>query len=127
MDISMVLNPYLLTKVDQGVQIIIKPMFGKDWNIIIEYINNKSSFFFDDSGYDTWIIPDPSVLILITNYQFLLSFLINSITRFIKFIDHSINYLLPPFYIFNKIYFVYSMSHLVYIYINNCLTAETVL
>jgi hypothetical protein len=30
MDISMVLNPYLLTKVDQGVQIIIKPMFGKD-------------------------------------------------------------------------------------------------
>lgn len=49
-------------------------MFGKDWNIIIEYINNKSNFFFDASGYDTWIIPDPSVLILITNYQFWLSF-----------------------------------------------------
>ena len=49
-------------------------MFGKDWNIIIEYINNKSNFFFDASGCDTLIIPDPSVLILITNYQFWLSF-----------------------------------------------------
>jgi hypothetical protein len=57
--------------VDQGVQTIINPMFGKDWNSIIEYINNKPSFFFDTSCCDTWIIPDPSVLIAISNSPFL--------------------------------------------------------
>jgi len=56
--------------VDQGVQTIVNPMFGKDWNSIIEYINNKPSFFFDTSCCDTWIIPDPSVLIAISNSPF---------------------------------------------------------
>jgi hypothetical protein len=74
MDISMVPNPDLLTKVDQGIQTITNPMFGKDWNTIIEYINNKPSFFFDAPGCDTWIIPDPSILTLISNSQFLPSF-----------------------------------------------------
>ena len=36
----------LVTKslVDQGVQTITNPMFGKNWTTIIEYINNKPSF-----------------------------------------------------------------------------------
>jgi hypothetical protein len=45
-------------------------MYGKDWNTIIEYINNKPSFFFDAPGCDTWIIPDPSVLSLISSSHF---------------------------------------------------------
>ena len=46
------------------------PMYGKDWNTIIDYINNKPSFFFDAPGCDTWIMPDPSVLSLISNSLF---------------------------------------------------------
>ncbi len=71
MDIPMVPNLELIGKVDQGVQTINNPMYGKDWNTIIEYINNKPSFFFDAPGCETWIIPDPSVLTLISNSQFL--------------------------------------------------------
>ena len=69
-DIPMVPNLELITKVNQGVQTISNPMYGKDWNTIIEYINNKPSFFFDAPGCDTWIIPDPSVLALISNSHF---------------------------------------------------------
>jgi hypothetical protein len=60
----------LINKVDQGVQNITNPMFGKDWSTIINYINNKPSFFFDAPGCDTWIIPDPDILTLISNSQF---------------------------------------------------------
>ena len=49
-------------------------MFGKDWNTIIEYINNKPSFFFDAPCCDTWIIPDPDILTLISNSPFWPSF-----------------------------------------------------
>jgi len=69
-NVEIVPNPDLLAKVDQGVQTISNPMFGKDWTTIIEYINNKPSFFFDAPGCDTWIIPDPSVLIMISNSPF---------------------------------------------------------
>lgn len=70
MNIPMVPNVELITRVDQGVQTINNPMYGKDWNTIIEFINNKPSFFFDTPGCDTWIIPDPSVLSLISNSFF---------------------------------------------------------
>lgn len=70
MHMEIVPNPELITKANQGVQTINNPMFGKDWNTIIEFINNKPSFFFDTPGCDTWIIPDPSVLTLISNSFF---------------------------------------------------------
>lgn len=71
MDLPMVPNLELIAKVDKGVQTIINPVFNKDWNTIIEYINNKPSFFFDVPGCESWIIPDPTVLTLISNSQFL--------------------------------------------------------
>jgi len=74
MELPMVPNLELIAKVDLGVQTISNPMFGKDWNTIIEYINNKPSFLFDAPGCDTWIIPDPSVLTLISNSQIWSSF-----------------------------------------------------
>ena len=44
-DINIIPNPDLIiTKVDQGVQTISNPMYGKDWNTIIEYLNNRPSF-----------------------------------------------------------------------------------
>jgi hypothetical protein len=46
---------------DKSTQTITNPMLGKDWNTIIDYINNKPSFFFDAPGCDTWIIPDPNI------------------------------------------------------------------
>ena len=69
-NIEMIPNPELFTKADQGVQTIENPLFGKDWNFIIEYINNKPSFWFDAPCCDTWIIPDPSVLTAISNSPF---------------------------------------------------------
>ena len=48
-NVEMIPNPdiTLVTKelVNQGVQTITNPMFNKDWTTIIEYINNKPSFF----------------------------------------------------------------------------------
>jgi hypothetical protein len=70
--VEIVPNPDLLATVDQGVQTVSNPMFGKDWNTIIEYINNKPSFFFDAPGCG--IIPDPSILSLISNSPFVPSF-----------------------------------------------------
>jgi uncharacterized protein YozE (UPF0346 family) len=69
-DIPIVPNIELITKVDQGIQTVTNPMYGKDWNTIIDYINNKPSFFFDVPGCESWIIPDPAILNLISNSQF---------------------------------------------------------
>jgi hypothetical protein len=69
-NIEIIPNPELLIKADQVVQTIENPLFGKDWNFIIEYINNKPSFWFDAPCCDTWIIPDPSVLTAISNSPF---------------------------------------------------------
>lgn len=61
----------LITKdlVDTGTQTIKNPFYGKDWNTIIEEINNTPSFYFDSPGCDSWIIPDPSVLTILANSE----------------------------------------------------------
>jgi hypothetical protein len=63
----MVPNLELIEKLDKGVQTITNPMYGKDWNTIIDFINNKPSFFFYAPGCESWIIPDPAILTLISN------------------------------------------------------------
>ena len=71
-DVAIVGNPDItISTVEKGVQTINNPLYGKDWNTIIEYINNRPSFYFDSPELvnNGWIIPDPTLLNMISNSE----------------------------------------------------------
>ena len=57
-------------KMETGIQSINNPMYGKDWGFIIEYIDTHPSFFLDSPYCNTWLMPNPYMLALLSNSEF---------------------------------------------------------